>query len=58
MEKDESIILSKQQIKFFKYFVSQYYKHFTKGEIKEANHCAMAVFLDIENLLQDSILEN
>lgn len=44
--------LTDQEVDFFKYFISQYHKHFEKAEFKDANHCAVAVLLELERLLE------
>lgn len=50
MEIDNQIILTPKQIQFFEYFISKYHEHFEKGEFKEANHCSVAVLLELETL--------
>lgn len=45
--------LSKQQLEFLKYFIKQYHDHFKKGQIDESHHCAVAVLLELEKLIED-----
>jgi len=51
MEVESPIVLCPHQVDFFKYFISQYHDHFKKGELNEANHCAVAVLLELENMI-------
>lgn len=51
MEVDSPVVLSPHQVDFFKYFISQYHEHFDKGEYQDANHCSVAVLLELERLL-------
>ena len=44
--------LTDKEVDFFKYFISQYHEHFKKAEFIEANHCSVAVLLELERLLE------
>ena len=53
MEKDKQIILNQELVEFIKYFISNYYKHFKKGELKEAHHCSAAIFHELTELFKE-----
>lgn len=52
MEIDKPLVLCPHQVQFFQYFISKYHEHFKKAEFQEANHCAVAVVLELEKLLE------
>ena len=43
--------LSKQEIEFFQYFIKQYNDHVHKGEMEDSHHCAVAVLLELQNVI-------
>lgn len=48
MEIENSVVLSPQQIEFFRYFIRQYHKHIEKGEFEKAHHCSVGILLQLE----------
>lgn len=54
---ENEVVLPKERVEFFQYFIKQYHDHFKKGELNEANHCAVAVLLELENMIHWSFDE-
>lgn len=43
--------LTNDQLEFFQYFIKQYNEHLKKGEVEDSHHCAVAVLLELQNII-------
>lgn len=51
MEAEKDVVLPPHRIEFFQHFIKGYHNHFKKGELNEANHCAVAVLLELQKII-------
>ena len=48
---DKKIELTGDAMEFFRYFIKQYNDHLKVGEVLDSHHCAVAVLLELQNIM-------
>lgn len=57
MDTKNEVVLNSNQIQFFEYFISKYHKEFKEGNFTNSHHCAVAVLLEIDRILDHNLKE-